>query len=456
MGRRTITTTASDLEIRQACLSAAARQFRMAAIGHIVVASLVVLVLWSRGASVYLTAWLALMVAAGFARIQLGVRVRLAGDAAPERVVGQLTRKTIAISAVSGGLWGAIGAGVFIFGSDGQQTFIACIINAMSAAAVASSGAIAPAGRLFVLLAVSSLAFGFGWRGEGWSDAVLAGLYVFYVGGLLQFLNGGHAALVAAIVAVKEKETATARVKVVEEASRLKSEFLSTMGHELRTPLNAIIGFSDLLRQGFGGSVTPEQQEYLDDIHMSGQHLLTLVNQILDLANIESGRMRAAVAPVNLGAIVADCCRLSAQQAQDANVTMIRSDTVADCTVRADAAKTRQVLGNLLSNAIKFTPAGGKVTISLDSGQVTIADTGIGMTQDQLALALEPFRQVDSTLSRRYDGTGLGLPIAKTFMELMGGAFDIESALGAGTIVRLRFAGNSGGDAAELNRSVRH
>ena len=224
----------------------------------------------------------------------------------------------------------------------------------------------------------------------------------------------------------------------LEVASQHKSEFLANMSHELRTPLNAVIGFSEVLLQRMFGEVNDKQDEYLKDIYASGQHLLSLINDILDLSKIEAGRMELALAPFHL------------PTALDNAVTLVRSGRPAmgspsrSTSTRswgsswADERKVKQVLLNLLSNAVKFTPEGGR--ISLKAGrkdglvEIAVTDTGIGIAREDQAAIFEEFRQVGTDETRKQEGTGLGLTLAKKFVELHGGRIWVASEPNRGSI----------------------
>jgi two-component system cell cycle sensor histidine kinase PleC len=230
--------------------------------------------------------------------------------------------------------------------------------------------------------------------------------------------------------------------EVAEIASRTKSEFLANMSHELRTPLNAVLGFSEVITDALMGPVDNRYREYARDIHNAGQHLLSLINDVLDLSKIEVGRLELNLEPVAIEPLIQGCCRVVAERAKRTDVALRVELAAGLPDVSADALRLRQVVLNLLSNAVKFTAPGGRVTVAAvvsATGGVTIAveDTGIGMRPEDIAVALEPFRQVDSSMTRRYEGTGLGLPLAKTLTELHGGTLEIESALGVGTVARV-------------------
>jgi signal transduction histidine kinase len=222
--------------------------------------------------------------------------------------------------------------------------------------------------------------------------------------------------------------------------SQAKSQFLATMSHELRTPLNAVIGFAEILTmQVFGPLGNPRYHDYVRDIHRSGTHLLDLINDVLDIARLDVGHLELQEETVDLGDAVAECTTMVSTQAETASIGLETDLRAPLPTVYADKRRLQQVLINLLSNAIKFTPAGGTVRISAAKGEsgviISIADTGIGIAPADIPKALERFGQVDSRISRTYEGAGLGLPLAKQLIELHGGTLTIDSAVGQGTTV---------------------
>ncbi|MBC7952984.1 MAG: hypothetical protein H7Z12_14350 [Rhodospirillaceae bacterium] len=228
-----------------------------------------------------------------------------------------------------------------------------------------------------------------------------------------------------------------------EIASRSKSEFLASVSHELRTPLNAIIGFSEVMAAGlFGPLGNARYTEYAGDIISSGRHLLAVINDILDVAKIEAGQMTLSLEAVRLDEVVEATGRLVQGRAELGGVRLVRRVEPGLPPILADRRRLMQILANLLSNAVKFTAEGGSVITEAftDEGLLVLSviDTGIGMDDEQMVLALEPFRQVDGTLSRRYDGTGLGLPLARSFAELHGGTLSVSSHPGKGTTVTIR------------------
>jgi PAS domain S-box-containing protein len=234
-----------------------------------------------------------------------------------------------------------------------------------------------------------------------------------------------------------ESETARA---AADAANRAKSLFLANMSHELRTPLNAILGFSEITREAMMGPLDARYRDYAGEIHASGLYLLRLINDVLDTSKIEVDRMALHEEAVDIADVVAECRRLLRDRADERNLGF-RVELPAELpALRADRLRIKQIVLNLLSNAMKFTPEGGRVSVSAvvppDGGlALVIADTGIGMREEDIPVALEPFRQIENTLTRHYEGTGLGLPLAKALAELHGGTLTIDSALGRGTVV---------------------
>jgi len=236
--------------------------------------------------------------------------------------------------------------------------------------------------------------------------------------------------------------------EAAEAANRTKSQFLANMSHELRTPLNAIIGFSEMMQnEVFGPIGSRHYGDYARDIFDSGSHLLNLINDILDVSKFEAGKIELQEMNCDVRLIACSAIRLVSERARAGEVS-ITIDAPPDLPwLRADELRMKQILLNLLSNSVKFTPPEGEITIALASNDeagftVEVRDTGIGMSQDQLPKAMEAFVQIDNQLSRKYDGTGLGLPLTKSLVELHGGTLDIQSETGVGTTVQLTFPGD--------------
>ncbi|QJR35426.1 response regulator [Gemmatimonas groenlandica] len=248
----------------------------------------------------------------------------------------------------------------------------------------------------------------------------------------------------------------------LEDASRLKSEFLANMSHELRTPLNAIIGFSEVLKDGLMGELTDQQRGFIGDIFSSGNHLLELINDILDLSKVEAGKMTLELESVPVGVLLVNSLSIIREKAASRRIRLAMVDTGESLgALQLDTRKLKQVIYNLLSNAVKFTPEGGQVVLRAErvprahvgtlSGawqgrhlplagdpsdsylRISVTDSGIGISAAALDLLFEPFTQVDTGLGRQFEGTGLGLALVKSLVELQGGAVAVESAIGEGS-----------------------
>jgi len=223
----------------------------------------------------------------------------------------------------------------------------------------------------------------------------------------------------------------------LEIANKHKSEFLANMSHELRTPLNAVIGFSEVLQDDMFGDLNDEQKEFVKDIHDSGKHLLSLINDILDLSKVEAGRMELMLGEFDLPSAIGNAMTLVRERAGRHRVALSCDIDPSLRQVRADERKLKQILLNLLSNAVKFTPEGGQVKViarARDAGvQVAVADTGVGIAPGDRETVFEEFRQVGTDYTRKAEGTGLGLPLARKFAELHGGTITLHSEPGRGS-----------------------
>jgi PAS domain S-box-containing protein len=241
-------------------------------------------------------------------------------------------------------------------------------------------------------------------------------------------------------------ETALLQAKeAADSANRSKSQFLATMSHELRTPLNAIIGFAELMENQVMGPIGNDHyRSYISDIHLSGSHLLQLINDILDLTKAEAGMLELNEDVVDIAASIGAVARLTKAPIDKAGLTLAL-DLPRDLPpVRADERKVRQVFFNLIGNSVKFTPSGGQISVhgEVDAAaglSVTVADTGIGIADDDIERVMQPFVQVDSSFARQHHGTGLGLPAVKAIMELHGGKIALRSRLGKGTEATIIF-----------------
>jgi PAS domain S-box-containing protein len=238
------------------------------------------------------------------------------------------------------------------------------------------------------------------------------------------------------MVAEKTAELREVNSELV-RANQLKSQFLANMSHELRTPLNAIMGFAEAIRDGVAGEPTAEQREFSEDIYQAGCQLLGMINDILDLAKVEAGAMELTLEPCDLAMLIDEVVRVARGLARRKSIELRGDVEPRPLMITADALKVKQVLYNLLSNAIKFTGAGGKVFVEArlgrETAEIRVSDTGIGIAPGDLLCIFDEFRQVDSSLTRKHEGTGLGLALTRRLVELHGGEITVESELGKGS-----------------------
>jgi two-component system cell cycle sensor histidine kinase PleC len=246
---------------------------------------------------------------------------------------------------------------------------------------------------------------------------------------------------------VIEAKNAAANVLLLEadKANRAKSEFLANMSHELRTPLNAIIGFSDILKKQLFGAIGNERYaEYVVDINSSGHHLLAIINDILDLAKAEAGKLSLQEDDIDIVRVLEDAVRMCRGRAAAGGIELVFPSVGSEVYACVDERITRQIVLNLLTNAVKFTPEGGRVTLTVEAEPdegilIRVSDTGIGIAPEDIARVIRPFEQVENVLSRVHGGTGLGLPLTAKLTELHGGQLDIASQVGKGTTVTVHY-----------------
>ncbi len=236
---------------------------------------------------------------------------------------------------------------------------------------------------------------------------------------------------------ITQQQELVEKRKAVEKASQLKSEFLANMSHELRTPLNAVIGFSDLMMDEVPGKINDEQRECLGDILGSGQHLLNLINDVLDLSKVEAGKIELKLQDLNLAAVIADVAKTVEPMLDDSKHKLEVSVEEGLPQVRADRSRLKQIFLNLLSNAIKFTPPGGKLAIEASSAgdlcQVSVVDNGIGIKKGDRERIFEVFTRAETLSDAKKEGSGLGLALTRHLVEIMGGRIWVESEYGKGS-----------------------
>jgi len=273
-------------------------------------------------------------------------------------------------------------------------------------------------------------------------------LYGVRLGNLVNQRRTEMALRAARTEAESAAESARKGLVAAEVANMAKTHFLANVSHELRTPLNAIIGFAELLqsKEKYGFS-EDKVEEYVGLVLQSGRHLLALVNDILDASKVEAGELDLNEHRFSLFDVIRGCVSMLSQLAEDHEVELTLQLSDQPVILFGDERRIRQVLINILSNGIKFTPPGGSVAMALQvlangDTEIAVTDSGVGMHEQDIPKALAPFQQVDGDLNRRYEGTGLGLPLAKAFTELHGGALELKSRVGEGTVVRITLPAN--------------
>jgi len=344
---------------------------------------------------------------------------------------------------VSGVLTAFMGTQFYVPTDVEDQVFIAMGIGGLAAGATATYGAYLPAVAIFgtpILVAFSATLFLHGTARSG----LLSAMVLVYLALLLSSARLLHRWVFSVFNLRIRNEELTEQIieakDAAEAANEAKSVFMANMSHELRTPLNAIIGFAEMLEKEVLGPLGNRRYvEYAHDVRASGQHLLSIINTILDLAKTRASHLELHIEHTDMVALLRECHSVMGVQALQANLTVTAE--LPDEPLHADLDPTRikQVVYNLLSNAIKFTDSGGTVTLACrldrDTLEIRVTDTGIGMDPAEIELALQPFMQVPQGGRRLTAGTGLGLPFAKTIVELHGGSLTVSSAKGTGTSV---------------------
>jgi signal transduction histidine kinase len=350
----------------------------------------------------------------------------------------------LAMLTVSGLQTAYLASQAFVPADLEHQIFIVTWVAGLTAGCAATYGGYPPAVAAFIgfpLLTFAGAIFA-----RGTTDSALLGIIILTYLGLLMISARTLNRWIVDILNLRMRNERLTRELVdakdqAESASEAKSAFMANMSHELRTPLNAVIGFAEMLEKEVLGPIGDRRYvAYAHDVHMSGKHLLSIINTILDLAKAEASHMELDFAPVDAGELLQECFNVMRLQADRASLEFKIAVPAAPLFCQVDETRLKQVVFNLLSNAIKFTDPGGRVSLSATAGgvgevEIRVADTGIGMTPDEIELALQPFMQVKSPQRRSTAGTGLGLPFAKSIVELHGGRLEIASGKGEGTTV---------------------
>ncbi len=400
--------------------------------------ALLVVFLWPITDHVVLLAWLALLWSV--AALQLWRWLRNRSRPRPSSVSRGAVRRAIWWSWLGGALWGVFAAATFPFESVPAQMLVGFVVIGMAAGSVPALNCLPAAALGYVLFAVvPPVAVVLAEGVEIYT--YVAPFAATLIGFLIITVRNGYLTLVGAV------ELRLANVDLArraEEASKAKSRFLANMSHELRTPLNAIIGFSEAMQAEVAGPLgVPRYREYTGHIADSGKHLLAIINDILDLSKVEAGHMELAEDELSLDDLVGDAVAVVSGQAEDSGVRLETSVAPRLPAIIADGRKLHQVLLNLIANAVKYTPQGGSIRVEArragDGGMViAVSDTGIGIAAREVESLMKPFAQSTNPDALKRGGTGLGLTLAREFIEMHDGTLEIASELGAGTTVTVR------------------
>ena len=348
----------------------------------------------------------------------------------------------VLVGLLSGAVWGTAATLLFPLGHSELYFVTAFLLIGMPAGAISSFGAWWPAYAAYVVASVGPFALYF--LVGGHREFMIAGIAACLFGVFLLregFVIGRtiHRNIAQRIALLAMTESLGDALDRADAANRAKSTFLANMSHELRTPLNAIIGFSDVMRNEMLGPLPQRYVEYATDIHRSGQHLLHLIDEVLNMARIDSGGMKLDLETVDMGTLITDCVKSFEGKAKDANITF-RTELRPMPVIKADKRAIREVVSNLLSNALKYNSRDGFVTIETrmlgDAVSVWIHDTGVGIAPANLPRVIKPFERLESaTNANKRGGTGLGLAVSNALIEMHGGKLVIESEVDVGTSV---------------------
>jgi signal transduction histidine kinase len=435
-----------EAAIRDGSLRMFSRNQPLTLVSNLVVAPVYGIAIWLSTGGLEVFWWVAVIYAVTLARVVVSRMLSGAGvgDEWPAWAPGAF----IAGSLAGGIVWGT---GVVMF-TDAAEPFAVGIssffVAGMISGATVALSSMIPAFVCFSAPFVLPFAAMVLLNGGDIGIAMAVSLFVYAPGMFvvtfkfnrqiqeMLILRWTNSALLTEVIAEKDR---------AESANRVKSDFVARMSHELRTPLNSIIGFSETLKSGrFRNQGFEKYEDFAGEIHGSGRHLLDLIEDILDIARIEAGKLELEDQLVSLAEVVRFSISLQTDQARIQGVTLVESKIDALLTIRANERALRQSLINLISNAVKFTPSGGRVEVSASLGEsggveLSVQDTGIGIPKNMLGEVLQPFKQLEEPFTRQYAGSGLGLAIVASLAAHFGGRFGLESEPGVGTTATIYF-----------------
>lgn len=433
-----------EMELRIRQVIDLARMTPFHALGNLGNAALLAWLFWDKLPHIAILSWLSVF--AVFTGLEMPRWWRKRHWPIPKQVSRRAIQRATGWSLLAGLLWATAATYAFPHGDSLLQLSILFLVGGLAAGSIATMTAQPVACAAFALPPLSSVIIMLATDHDDVFQAmsIMALLYVVVLGSALFGGFSSFATIVRNRVDSRAMENRLLAMELAaaEEANRAKSLFLAKMSHELRTPLNAIIGFSEIIRGESSHGTTV--REYAGDIHEAGEHLLRIVNDVLDISRVEAGKLQLDESDISIPDVIEASLRLVRATAASRGVTLAIDVPATLPLLRADENRVRQILINLVTNAVKFSKPEGHTTIGAalnGNGElvVYVSDDGIGMSPEQVEMVREPFRQVENSLSRQHGGAGLGLALVDGFIQLHNGRMEIDSTLGAGTRVTVIF-----------------